>query len=459
MGYSASRKLDELKPSQIVSELDKYIIGQQKAKRTIAVAIRNRTRRKRLPEEIRDEVSPKNIIMIGPTGVGKTEIARRIAKLSNAPFIKVEATKYTEVGYVGRDVESIIRDLMSIAVQQVKAELAEAEKEKVASRVEERLLDMLLPQAKDDEKRDVVPAGSSFTDSQKATRERFREMLRDGKFDNREIEVNVQSRKRVGIEVLGQPNMEELQDAMQSLGSIFGNDRGHNRKLTVKRAREIFTEEETEKAVDNDRAIEEAKERVEQMGIVFLDEIDKVAKSGGGASSIDVSREGVQRDILPIVEGTSVSTKWGVIDTTHILFIASGAFHVSKPSDLIPELQGRFPLRVELDDLSADDFYRILTEPANAMTMQYHELLKTEGVEIIFDDAAIRKVSEIAYEVNATNDNIGARRLFTIMEKLLEELSFSADELSGQTITITAAYVDERLHDVLQDQDLSKFIL
>ncbi|MDC7229040.1 MAG: ATP-dependent protease ATPase subunit HslU [Sphaerochaetaceae bacterium] len=459
MGYSASRKLDELKPSQIVSELDKYIIGQQKAKRTIAVAIRNRTRRKRLPEEIRDEVSPKNIIMIGPTGVGKTEIARRIAKLSNAPFIKVEATKYTEVGYVGRDVESIIRDLMSIAVQQVKAELAEAEKEKVASRVEERLLDMLLPQAKGDEKSDVVPAGSTFTDSQKATRERFREMLRDGKFDDREIEVNVQSRKRVGIEVLGQPNMEELQDAMQSLGSIFGNGRGHNRKLTVKRAREIFTEEETEKAVDNDRAIDEAKERVEQMGIVFLDEIDKVAKSGGGGSSIDVSREGVQRDILPIVEGTSVSTKWGVIDTTHILFIASGAFHVSKPSDLIPELQGRFPLRVELDDLSSDDFYRILTEPANAMTMQYHELLKTEGVEIIFDDAAIRKVSEIAYEVNATNDNIGARRLFTIMEKLLEELSFSADELSGQTITITAAYVDERLRDVLQDQDLSKFIL
>ncbi|MDN5333191.1 MAG: ATP-dependent HslUV protease ATP-binding subunit HslU [Sphaerochaeta sp.] len=459
MGYSASRKLDELKPSQIVSELDKYIIGQQKAKRTIAVAIRNRTRRKRLPEEIRDEVSPKNIIMIGPTGVGKTEIARRIAKLSNAPFIKVEATKYTEVGYVGRDVESIIRDLMSIAVQQVKAELAEAEKEKVASRVEERLLDILLPQMKDEEKGDVVPAGTSFTDSKKVTRERFREMLRSGAFDDREIEVNVQSRKRVGIEVLGQPNMEELQDAMQSLGSIFGNGRGHNRKLSIKRAREIFTEEEIEKAVDNDRAIDEAKERVEQMGIVFLDEIDKVAKSGGASSGIDVSREGVQRDILPIVEGTSVSTKWGVIDTTHILFIASGAFHVSKPSDLIPELQGRFPLRVELDDLTSDDFYRILTEPANAITMQYHELLKTEGVKIIFDDAAIRRVSEIAYEVNTTNDNIGARRLFTIMEKLLEELSFSADELSGQTITITAAYVEERLRDVLQDQDLSKFIL
>ncbi len=459
MGYSASRKLDELKPSQIVTELDKYIIGQNKAKRTIAVAIRNRTRRKRLPEDIRDEVSPKNIIMIGPTGVGKTEIARRIAKLSNAPFIKVEATKYTEVGYVGRDVESIIRDLMSIAVQQVKAELAEAEQEKVASRVEERLLDLLLPQVQDEPDKDVVPSDSTYTDSKKATRERFREMLRSGKFDDREVEVNVQSRKRVGIEVLGQPNMEELQDAMQSLGSIFGNGRGHNRKLTIKRAREIFTEEETEKAVDNDRAIDEAKERVEQMGIVFIDEIDKVAKSGSGSSNIDVSREGVQRDILPIVEGTSVSTKWGVVDTTHILFIASGAFHVSKPSDLIPELQGRFPLRVELDDLTSDDFYRILTEPANAITMQYHELLKTEGVEILFDDAAIRKVSEIAYEVNTSNDNIGARRLFTIMEKLLEELSFSADELSGQTITITAAYVEERLLDVLQDQDLSKFIL
>ncbi len=462
MGYSASKKLDELKPAQIVSELDKYIIGQKKAKRTIAVAIRNRTRRKRLPEDIRDEVSPKNIIMIGPTGVGKTEIARRIAKLSNAPFIKVEATKYTEVGYVGRDVESIIRDLMSVAVQQVKAELAGAEEEKVRARVEERLLDILLPQMEKEpasQEDGLIPAGTSYTDSKTVTREKFRKMLQEGKFEDREVEINVQSKKRVGIEVMGQPNMEDLQDAMQSLGSIFGNGRGHNRKLTIKRAREIFTEEETEKAVDTDRAIDEAKERVEQMGIVFIDEIDKVAKSGGGSSSIDVSREGVQRDILPIVEGTSVSTKWGVIDTTHILFIASGAFHVSKPSDLIPELQGRFPLRVELDDLTAEDFYRILTEPANAITMQYHELLKTEGVEIIFDDAAIKKISEIAYEVNTTNDNIGARRLFTIMEKLLEELSFSADELSGQTVTITDSYVVERLGDVLQNQDLSKFIL
>ena len=459
MVYTASRKLDELKPSEIVKELDKYIIGQKQAKRTIAVAIRNRTRRKRLPLEIRDEVSPKNIIMIGPTGVGKTEIARRIAKLSNAPFIKVEATKYTEVGYVGRDVESIIRDLMSIAVQQVKAELAEREQEKVVTRVEDRLLDILLPQVKEDHSVDIIPVGSTYSDSQKATRERFRQMLRDGKFDEREVELNVQSRKRVGIEVLGQPNMEELQEAMQSIGSIFGNGKGHNRKLTVKRAREIFTEEETDKAVDTDRAIDEAKERVEQTGIVFIDEIDKAAKGGGSGGGIDVSREGVQRDILPIIEGTSVSTKWGVIDTTHILFIASGAFHVSKPSDLIPELQGRFPLRVELDDLKAEDFYRILTEPANAITMQYRELLKTEGVQIIFEDDAIRRISEIAYEVNSNHDNIGARRLFTIMEKLLEELSFSADELSGQTIPITQAYVDERLGDVIQNQDLSKFIL
>ncbi len=464
MQSNVTKKLDEMKPKQIVEELDKYIIGQDKAKRTIAVAIRNRTRRKRLPDAIRDEVSPKNIIMIGPTGVGKTEIARRMAKLSNAPFIKVEATKYTEVGYVGRDVESIIRDLMSIAIQQVKTELAEAQSEKVAARVEERLLDLLLPsvgkQADASTGKDITPEGTPYTDSKTATREKFRTMLREGKFDEREVEVNVQSRKKIGIEVMGQASMDDLQDAMQSLGSIFGGAKGHARKLTIKRAREIFTEEETEKAVDTDRAIDEAKERVEQMGIVFLDEIDKVAKSGSSSSGgPDVSREGVQRDILPIVEGTSVATKWGVIDTTHILFIASGAFHVAKPSDLIPELQGRFPLRVELDDLTADDFYRILTEPANAITMQYRELLKTEGVTVVFTDEAIRRLSDIAYEVNSTNDNIGARRLFTIMEKLLEELSFSADELSGQEIVITPKYVDERLGEVIQNQDLSKFIL
>ncbi|HPB41642.1 MAG TPA: ATP-dependent protease ATPase subunit HslU [Sphaerochaeta sp.] len=452
MENSTVRKLDELKPKQIVAELDKYIIGQEAAKRTIAVAIRNRTRRKKLPEEIRDEVSPKNIIMIGPTGVGKTEIARRIAKLSNAPFIKVEATKYTEVGYVGRDVESIIRDLMSVALQQTKAELAEAQAEKVKARVEERLLDLFLPQMKNEPNVDIVAP-----EKDERLRDRFRTMLREGKFDDRTIELNVQARKHVGIEVMGAPNMEEIQEAMASLGSIFGG-KGHVRKVTIKRAREILTEEEMEKAVDNDRAIDEAKERVEQMGIVFIDEIDKVAKSGS-SSGIDVSREGVQRDILPIVEGTSVSTKWGVIDTTHILFIASGAFHVSKPSDLIPELQGRFPLRVELNDLTANDFYRILTEPQNALTMQYRELLKTEGVEITFEDAAIRRLSEIAFKVNASHDNIGARRLFTIMERLLEELSFTADELSGQHISITEAYVDERLGEIVEDQDLSRFIL
>jgi len=452
MENSTVRKLDELKPKQIVAELDKYIIGQEAAKRTIAVAIRNRTRRKKLPEEIRDEVSPKNIIMIGPTGVGKTEIARRIAKLSNAPFIKVEATKYTEVGYVGRDVESIIRDLMSVALQQTKAELAEAQAEKVKARVEERLLDLFLPQMKNEPNVDIVAP-----EKDERLRDRFRTMLREGKFDDRTIELNVQARKHVGIEVMGAPNMEEIQEAMASLGSIFGG-KGHVRKVTIKRAREILTEEEMEKAVDNDRAIDEAKERVEQMGIVFIDEIDKVAKSGS-SSGIDVSREGVQRDILPIVEGTSLSTKWGVIDTTHILFIASGAFHVSKPSDLIPELQGRFPLRVELNDLTANDFYRILTEPQNALTMQYRELLKTEGVEITFEDAAIRRLSEIAFKVNASHDNIGARRLFTIMERLLEELSFTADELSGQHISITEAYVDERLGEIVEDQDLSRFIL
>lgn len=452
MENSTVRRLDELKPKQIVAELDKYIIGQNAAKRTIAVAIRNRTRRKMLPEAIRDEVSPKNIIMIGPTGVGKTEIARRIAKLSNAPFIKVEATKYTEVGYVGRDVESIIRDLMSVALQQTKAELAEAQSEKVEARVEERLLDLLLPQMKNEPNVDIVaPEGDE------RLRERFRVMLREGKFDERTIELNVQGRKHVGIEVMGAPNMEEIQEAMASLGSIFGN-KGNARKVTVKRAKEILLEEEMDKAVDNERAIDEAKERVEQMGIVFIDEIDKVAKSGS-SSGIDVSREGVQRDILPIIEGTSVSTKWGVIDTTHILFIASGAFHVSKPSDLIPELQGRFPLRVELNDLTANDFYRILTEPQNALTMQYRELLKTEGVDIVFEDSAIRRLSEIAFKVNASYDNIGARRLFTLMERLLEELSFSADELSGQRISITEKYVDERLDDIVEDQDLSRFIL
>lgn len=448
--------LDEMVPSMIVSELNKYVIGQDKAKRTIAVALRNRTRRKMLPDDIREEVYPKNIIMIGPTGVGKTEIARRIAKLSNAPFIKVEATKYTEVGYVGRDVESMVRDLMGSAVSMVKHELAAKNEEFVKTRVEERLLDILIPNLNKG-----ASADAEFEDAKEAAREQLRQQLRNGSLEDKEVEIpNQMMAPKVGIELMG-GSMDDIQNAMNSLGSIFQNAQNprRRRKVTIKRAREIFTEEEMERSVDQDKAIDIAKQRTEQMGIIFIDEIDKIAGKNSSSSSPDVSREGVQRDILPIVEGTKVSTKWGVIDTSHILFIAAGAFHVSKPSDLIPELQGRFPLRVELDDLKVDDFYRILKEPENAITIQYRELLKTEGVDVVFTDDAIRRISEIAYEVNSTTENIGARRLYTIMEILLEELSFSADELKGQTITITPDYVNQRLSDVIKNQDLSRYIL
>lgn len=448
--------LDEMVPSMIVSELNKYVIGQDKAKRTIAVALRNRTRRKMLPDDIREEVYPKNIIMIGPTGVGKTEIARRIAKLSNAPFIKVEATKYTEVGYVGRDVESMVRDLMGSAVSMVKHELAAKNEEFVKTRVEERLLDILIPNLNKG-----ASADAEFEDAKAAAREQLRQQLRNGSLEDKEVEIpNQMMAPKVGIELMG-GSMDDIQNAMNSLGSIFQNAQNprRRRKVTIKRAREIFTEEEMERSVDQDKAIDIAKQRTEQMGIIFIDEIDKIAGKNSSSSSPDVSREGVQRDILPIVEGTKVSTKWGVIDTSHILFIAAGAFHVSKPSDLIPELQGRFPLRVELDDLKVNDFYRILKEPENAITIQYRELLKTEGVDVVFTDDAIRRISEIAYEVNSTTENIGARRLYTIMEILLEELSFSADELKGQTITITPDYVNQRLSDVIKNQDLSRYIL
>ena len=453
---SRTFNLDEMVPSMIVSELNKYVIGQDKAKRTIAVALRNRTRRKMLPAGIREEVYPKNIIIIGPTGVGKTEIARRIAKLSNAPFIKVEATKYTEVGYVGRDVESMVRDLMGSAVSMVKHELAAKNEEFVKTRVEERLLDILIPNLSKGASSD-----SEFEDAKASAREQLRRQLRSGSLDDTEVEIpNQMMAPKVGIELMG-GSMDDIQNAMNSLGSIFQNAQNprRRRKVSIKRAREIFTEEEMERSVDQDKAIDIAKERTEQMGIIFIDEIDKIAGKNSSSSSPDVSREGVQRDILPIVEGTKVSTKWGVIDTSHILFIAAGAFHVSKPSDLIPELQGRFPLRVELEDLTADDFYRILKEPENAITIQYHELLKTEGVEVVFTDDSLRRISEIAYEVNSSTENIGARRLYTIMEILLEELSFSADELKGQTITITPDYVNQRLSDVVKNQDLSRYIL
>ena len=451
--------LDEMVPSQIVAELNKYVIGQEKAKRTIAVALRNRTRRKRLPDKIREEVYPKNIIMIGPTGVGKTEIARRIARLSNAPFIKVEATKYTEVGYVGRDVESMVRDLMGSAVSMVRRELAAENAKAVESRVEERILDLLIPNVNSTANTDV-----QFDNARISAREQIRAQLKAGLLDNTEVEIPSQlMRPKVGIELMGS-SMDDIQNAMNSLGSIFqnatqGGNRNRKRKVSVKRARELFTEEESERSVYQEKANEIAKERTEQMGIIFIDEIDKIAGKNSSSSSPDVSREGVQRDILPIVEGTKVTTKWGVIDTSHILFIAAGAFHVSKPSDLIPELQGRFPLRVELDALTADDFFRILKEPENAITLQYTELLKTEGIEVVFTDEAVHRISEIAYEVNSTTENIGARRLYTIMEKLLDDLSFNASEMGGQTVEITKAYVDERLSDVVKDQDLSRYIL
>ena len=441
------RTLDNMTPKEIVESLDKYVIGQNDAKRKIAVELRNRVRRKKIQKEIRDEVSPKNILMIGSTGVGKTEIARRIAKLADAPFIKVEATKYTEVGYVGRDVESMVKDLMAAAVSMVKEEMAKAREGEVDENVESRLLDLLLPSlnVKDD-------------DNARETREKFRKMLRDGVFDNKEVEMNVSS-PRPNINIVGGGNMEDLQNAMNSLGSIFSGQSGqHKRKITIKRAREIIKEEEMDRVVDIDKAVDEAKERTEQMGIIFIDEIDKVA-SRGNTSGADVSREGVQRDILPIVEGTKVSTRWGVIDTTNILFIAAGAFSLSKPSDLIPELQGRFPLHVELHDLTENDFYKILTEPQNAITKQYKALLSTENVNIEYEDEALKEIARIAAEVNQSNDNIGARRLHTVMEKLLEELSFSANELSGQTITITKGYVDERLKNIVENQDLSRYIL
>ena len=444
------KKLDEMFPREIVEALDEYIIGQKEAKKMIAIAIRNRSRRKMLADGIREEVSPKNIMMIGPTGVGKTEITRRIAKLANAPFIKIEATKYTEVGYVGRDVESMVRDLMATSLQMVRDEMAASKEEEVTERVNTRLLDLLLPQ--------VDPAEGLMEESVNQTREKFRDLLLRGVFDEKEVEMKVNPSARVEIGVMGSGNsMDDLQEAMNSIGNLFQKPK--TRKVKIKRAREIIREEEMDRAVDPEKAVDEAKVRCEEMGIIFIDEIDKIAQRGNTDGRGEVSREGVQRDILPIVEGTKVSTKWGAIDTTNILFIAAGAFSLSKPSDLIPELQGRFPIRVELADLSADDFYRILTEPNNAITKQYAALIATEGVKLEFTEGGLKRIAELAHEVNQTNENIGARRLQTVMEKLLEEVSFSADQLVGQTVTITPEYVDERLKDIAQSQDLSRYIL
>jgi ATP-dependent HslUV protease ATP-binding subunit HslU len=467
--------VSDLTPREIVAELDKYIIGQNRAKKAVAIALRNRSRRQKLPEELRDEVAPKNIIMIGPTGVGKTEIARRLSKLCGAPFLKVEATKYTEVGYVGRDVESMIRDLMSVAVSLVKAELAEGVRVEAERRAEDALLDLLLPGVKKPERRpgpdeplDVEPlepaggqpaaaAADAAGQGSRGTREKMRDMLARGLLDERLVEVSVTKAAAPMLEIFSGTGMEDMELNFGNLGSIFGG-RKKRRKVTVKQAREILLAEEMDKLVDQERVSELARERVEQMGIVFIDEIDKIA-SRGEKAGIDVSREGVQRDILPIVEGSKVNTRHGMVDTRHILFIAAGAFHMSKPSDLIPELQGRFPLRVELSALTKEDFVKILTQPRNALITQYTELLKTEGVTLEFLPEAIDRLAEIATEVNSRSENIGARRLHTIMELLLEEVSFHAPEIQGQSIRITRGYVDEKLKNVAEDQDLTRYIL
>ncbi|MBR1939069.1 MAG: ATP-dependent protease ATPase subunit HslU [Spirochaetales bacterium] len=443
------KTLDEMYPREIVEALDKYIIGQKEAKKMIAIAIRNRSRRKLLENGIGDEIVPKNIMMIGPTGVGKTEIARRIAKLANAPFLKVEATKYTEVGYVGRDVESMVKDLMGASIQLVQSEYSAKKEKEIERIVNERLLDLIIPSLENT---------VEITTTDVSVRDKFRELLVQKKLEDREVVMKVAPSSRVEIGVMGNGNgMDEIQEAMKNLGSIFQQPR--KRKLSVKRAREILMEEEFDKSIDKDKVIEEAKKRTEEMGIIFIDEIDKIAGGSNPSSRGEVSREGVQRDILPIVEGTKVSTKWGVIDTTNILFIAAGAFSLSKPSDLIPELQGRFPIRVELSDLTADDFYRILTEPNNAITKQYEALIGTEGVKLDFTESGVRRIAELAYEVNQNTDNIGARRLYTIMERLLEEVSFEADQIVGKTIPISEEYVNERLENVVSHQDLSRYIL
>ncbi len=449
--------LDKLTPREIVEELDKYIIGQDKAKKAVAIALRNRMRRQKLPEELRDEVAPKNIIMIGPTGVGKTEIARRLSRLCGAPFLKVEATKYTEVGYVGRDVESMIRDLMSASVSMVKQELQEGVKEEADKRVEEGLLDLLLPGIKKPQAKTAPPGEDTANQTGTKTRDKFRQMLRDELLEDKKVEVDVTRRSIPSMQVFSGTGFEEMDINLGNLTNMFGNKK-KRKSVSIKQARELLLAEEMDKLVDMDRVVEVAKERVEEMGIVFLDEIDKIA-SKDNRYGADVSREGVQRDILPIVEGCNVHTRYGMIDTAHILFVAAGAFHSSKPSDLIPELQGRFPLRVELSALTKEDFVKILTQPKNALIRQYTELINTENVKLEFDEEAIDRISEIATEVNSQSENIGARRLYTIMESLLEEVSFTAPEIEGQVIQVTKEYVDERLVKIIEDRDLTRFIL
>jgi ATP-dependent HslUV protease ATP-binding subunit HslU len=451
--------VNELTPAQIVAELDRYIVGQHRAKRAVAIALRNRWRRQNVPAELRDEVAPKNIIMIGPTGVGKTEIARRLAKLSQAPFLKVEASKYTEVGYVGRDVESMIRDLTELGVNMVKAEMAAGVRDRAETLAEDRLLDLLLPRRQGEAFVSGTLEEVSPDASRDATREKLRAQLRAGKLDDRVIELDMQSHAGPMLEVFTGQGMEEVGiNIKDMLSNLMPGGRTRRRRLKVSEARRLLAQEEAQKLVDVDEAVSQAIQRVENSGIIVLDELDKIA-GREGMRGPDVSREGVQRDLLPIVEGSTVTTKYGMVKTDHILFIAAGAFHVAKPSDLIPELQGRFPIRVELEPLTRQDFVRILSEPQNALVKQYVELLKTEGVALRFNADAVDAIAEIASEVNQRTENIGARRLYTVMEKLLEEISFTAPDMEGKDLVIDAEYVHARLAEVLKDEDLSRYIL
>jgi ATP-dependent HslUV protease ATP-binding subunit HslU len=443
--------MSQMTPREIVQELDKHIIGQDEAKRAVAIALRNRWRRVQVEEPLRHEITPKNILMIGPTGVGKTEISRRLARLARAPFIKVEATKFTEVGYVGREVDSIIRDLMDVAVKMIREEAMSKVRHRAEDAAEERILDALLPPPQANFGEEATPPKDS------ETRQKFRKMLREGKLDDKEIEIDIQALP-VGVEIMAPPGMEEMTNQLQGMFQNLGGNRRKTRKLKVKEALRHLTDEEAAKLVDEEELKTQALEAVEQHGIVFLDEIDKVARRSE-AQGADVSREGVQRDLLPLVEGSTVNTKYGMVKTDHILFIASGAFNVSKPSDLIPELQGRFPIRVELKSLTTDDFVRILTEPDASLTDQYSALIATEEVDLEFVESGVKRIAEVAFQVNENTENIGARRLHTVMERLLETVSFEASDKSGSQLQINAGYVDEHLAELSKDEDLSRYIL
>ncbi len=443
--------MSQMTPQEIVHELDKHIIGQNSAKRAVAIALRNRWRRQQVADPLRQEITPKNILMIGPTGVGKTEIARRLAKLANAPFIKIEATKFTEVGYVGRDVDSIIRDLVETAIKELRERETRKKQPLAEDRAEDRILDALLPVARD------FGTGLNTDDQDSSTRQKFRKRLREGELDDKEIEIEVAA-PRANMEIFAPPGMEDLTSQIQGMFQNMTGEKKRARKMTIREARKILLEEEAAKMVNDEELKLAAVQNVEQNGIVFLDEIDKIASRASSAGA-DVSRQGVQRDLLPLVEGTTVSTKYGMIKTDHILFVASGAFHMSKPSDLIPELQGRFPIRVELASLSVSDFEQILTNTDACLTRQYEALLATEGIQLQFTSDAIKRLAEIAHAVNSKTENIGARRLHTVMEKLLEEISYEAPKRSGETVVVNASYVDERLKNLSQSEDLARYVL